>query len=118
MKNKNTDIVAIAKNLGLNPTLALNKKRTISNLTALSNLHEQLHGLINETNALAPQELHAIQRNMSKIEAIEFQMQKEWDFELCRDKHTHWKRIKHCKCDKTSAVRHAEIVRVCPAHPT
>lgn len=124
MKNKNqnnreeTGIAVFAKTNGLNPTLALEKKRTIQNLIALGRLHKKINILIYETNALPLKELDKIKRKIGKIEAIEFQMQKEWGFELNRDMHTHWKKIKHCKCEKTAAVRHMEIARVCPVHPT
>ncbi|MDP2564455.1 hypothetical protein [Pseudoalteromonas marina] len=115
-KRQDTGIAVLAKANGLNPTLALKRNRTISNLITLSKLHKKINNLIDETNNLPRSKLNKIKLNMSKIESVEFQMQKEWGFDLCRENHTHWKRIKHCKCDKTTNVRHFSINRTCPIH--
>lgn len=117
-KHQDTSTAILAKNNGLNPTLALEKKRTTKNLIALGNLHKKINALIYQTNELTLNEIDKIKTNMSTIESIEFQMQKEWGFDLCRDKHTHWKKIKHCKCSKITGVRHLKITKSCPIHTT
>lgn len=60
---------------------------------------EKLYALHSRLNEVISNPL-AYDDPVSRIEEIEYELQENWNFNLDKNKHTHWSRIRGCSCDK------------------
>lgn len=107
-----------ARQNGLNGTLALRQKLTITRVNEIKKFHVARNGLFHAAELLAEQgryeEVRLLQDAMHEVE---FKLQELWGFDKDKDRHTFWYRLPHCACPKMDQMPGRHTINLnCPIH--
>jgi hypothetical protein len=86
----------------LNPILIEQQGITSDAVKRLNHLHyirEGMFELAARMDPAIPFDLVMLRRGAVRLELLEFEMQKQWNFDMNRDKHSWWCLMPHCECN-------------------
>ena len=102
----------------LNQTLVKQQKVSEENQLKLCVYYELLDDTIQEANESA--DIEFIKKQASMVEAIEFELQRLWNFNIDKGYHRYWLDFKVCKCPRMDNLERLGYGRIinqkCPLH--